>query len=127
MADGCSLYFTEKDIAQVEKSLQVGNKLDEVKTASNILNGRIINSVVDFKAILTNSKDPRNKIVEQLIQKALSNGKLSYSDEQKLMDALLTVLNVQENPQGLFQNPPKHQEHSLIGYWQLISTKEYKN
>jgi hypothetical protein len=108
MADGCNLYFTEKDIDQVEKSLQRGTHIDEVKAASNILNGRIINNVNDFKSILENPKDPRNKIVQQLLEKSLSNGKLTREDEWKLSNALNTVLDIQDNPQGLFDNPPKH-------------------
>jgi hypothetical protein len=108
MADGCSLYFTEKDIDQVENSLQKGNQVDEVKTASNILNGRIINNVDDFKSILADHNDPRHKIVQQLLEKSLSNGKLTSDDEWKLSQALKTVLDIQENPQGLFKNPPKY-------------------
>jgi hypothetical protein len=108
MADGCNLYFTEKDLDQVEKSLQKGNQIDEVKTASNILNGRIINSVDDFKSILANHNDPRHEIVQQLLEKSLSNGKLTRDDEWKLSKALSTVLDLQDNPQGLFSNPPKH-------------------
>lgn len=108
MAEGCNLYFTEKDLADVELSLQRGNKIDEVKTAGNILNGRIINSVDDFKSILNNPNDPRHKIVQQLLVKSLSNGKLTETDEWKLSKALNTVLNIQDNPQGLFDNPPKH-------------------
>lgn len=76
MADGCNLYFTEKDLVQVEKSLEKGCEIDEIKTASNILNGRIINNVDDFKNILANQDDPRNKIVQELLEKSLSNGKL---------------------------------------------------
>lgn len=109
MADGCSLYFTEKDLNQVEKSLTVGNQIDETKTARSILNGRVINSAEDFRAILADPDDPRHAIVQQLLEKALSNGKLNSADEAKLMSALLKVLNLQDNPQGLFQNPPKHQ------------------
>jgi len=108
MADGCNLYFTEKDLDQVEKSLQRGNQIDEVKTTSNILNGRIINSVDDFKSILANHNDPRHKIVQQLLEKSLSHGQLTRDDESKLSKALKTVLDVQKNPQGLFENPPKH-------------------
>ena len=108
MADGCNLYFTEKDIDQVEKSLEKGREIDEIKTASNILNGRIINNVDDFKNILVNKDDPRNKIVQELLEKSLSNGKLTQNDEWKLSKALNTVLHFQKNIQGLFENPPKH-------------------
>lgn len=108
MADGCNLYFTEKDIDQVEKSLEKGREIDEIKTASNILNGRIINNVDDFKNILANKDDPRNKIVQELLEKSLSNGKLTQDDEWKLSKALNTVLHFQKNIQGLFENPPKH-------------------
>jgi hypothetical protein len=108
MADGCNLYFTEKDIDQVEKSLGKGREIDEIKTASNILNGRIINNVDDFKNILENKDDPRNKIVQELLEKSLSNGKLTQDDEWKLSKALNTVLHFQKNIQGLFENPPKH-------------------
>ncbi|MDP3260543.1 MAG: hypothetical protein Q8M34_08155, partial [Thermodesulfovibrionales bacterium] len=72
MADGFNLYFTEKDLDQVENSLQRGNQTDEVKTASNILNGRIINNVDDFKSIRANQNDPRHKSVQQLLEKSLS-------------------------------------------------------
>lgn len=108
MADGCNLYFTEKDIDQVEKSLDKGREIDEIKTANNILNGRIINNVDDFKNILANKDDPRNKIVQELLEKSLSNGKLTQNDEGKLSKALNTVLHFQKNIQGLFENPPKH-------------------
>lgn len=108
MADGCNLYFTEKDIDQVEKSLEKGREIDGTKIASNILNGRIINNVDDFKNILANKDDPRNKIVQELLEKSLSNGKLTQDDERKLSKALNTVLHFQKNIQGLFENPPKH-------------------
>lgn len=108
MADGCNLYFTEKDIDQVEKSLEKGREIDEIKTASNILNGRIINNADDFKNILANKDDPRNKIVQELLEKSLSNGKLTQNDEWNLSKALNTVLHFQKNIQGLFENPPKH-------------------
>lgn len=108
MADGCNLYFTEKDIDQVEKSLEKGHQIDGIKAASNILNGSIQNNADDFKSILANKDDPRNKIVQELLEKSLSNGKLTKNDEWKLSKALYTVLNFQKNIQGLFENPPKH-------------------
>lgn len=108
MADGCNLYFTKKDLEQVEKSLQTGNKPNEVKTARNILNGKVINNVDDFKAILSNPNDTRHKIVQQLLEKSLSHGQLTRDDEFKLSKALKAVLNIQKNLQGLFENPPKH-------------------
>lgn len=109
MADGCNLYFTEKDLKQVEKSLDLGDEVSESKKASDILNGRIINSAEDFLKALDDPKDPRHAIIEQLIHKSLSNGKLRSSDEDKLAAALSMVLHFQKNPSGLFQNPPKTQ------------------
>ena len=38
----------------------------------------------------------------------MSQGKLTRDDEWKLPKALKTVLDFQKNPQGLFENPPKH-------------------
>jgi hypothetical protein len=108
MADGCNLYFTEKDLEKVEESLYKGSQFEDVKTASNILNGRLKNDVDDFKVILADPHDPRHEIVQQLLEKSLSNGKLTKNDEWKLPKALKTVLDIQKNPQGLFERIPKY-------------------
>ena len=67
MADGCNLHFTSRDLNQAEKSLIRGDEVSESKTASNILNGRIINSADKFIKIINNPKEQRHKITKKLI------------------------------------------------------------
>lgn len=80
----------------------------EVTTDRNILNCTLKNNVGNLKVILANSNDPRHNIFQELLEKSLSNGHLTRDDELKLAPALKTVLDIQKNPQGLFENPPKH-------------------
>lgn len=83
-------------------------RLDEITTARNILNSTLKNNVDGLKEILANPGEPRYKIVQELLAKSLSHGQLTRADELKLAPALRTVLYIQKNPQGLFENPPKH-------------------
>lgn len=108
MADGCNLYFTEKDLTDVEKSIDNKKVIDEGKFAANALDCLVKNDHADFLKVLENKSDPRNRIVQELLEKSLSNGKLTQDDEWNLSKALNTVLHFQKNIQGLFENPPKH-------------------
>lgn len=108
MADGCNLYFTKKDLEQVEKSLKVGVQPDEVKIARNILNSNLKNNVDDFKGILANPDDPKHRIVQILLVNSLGKNKVTKTEENLLPSALHTVLKDHPNPQGLFEKPPVH-------------------
>lgn len=111
MADGCNLYFTEKDIDQVEKSITKGfkeNEKEKIKEERENLNNIIKINVKEFKSILSNKNDQRHNMYQNVLEKVLSNGQLMKDDEWKLSKALNTVLDFQESVQGLFENPPKH-------------------
>ncbi|MDP2629778.1 MAG: hypothetical protein Q8P45_03745 [Candidatus Harrisonbacteria bacterium] len=78
----------------------------KIVSARNILDYAVRNKSSDLKAILANWNDPRHKTIQELLENSLSHGQLTRSDELKLVPALKTVLDLQNNPQGLFKNPP---------------------
>lgn len=86
---------------------KIMENVSEVTTARNILNSTLKNNVDGLKGILAKPGETRYKIVQELLAKSLSHGQLARNDELKLGPALKTVLDIQKNPQGLFENPPK--------------------
>lgn len=126
MADGCNLYFTEKDLIQVKESLHKGvswNYKEETRVASNILRGRLLNNVEDFKEILVSVFDSRKVIVQKLLEKSLSQGQLNLKDEAKLSQALLTLLEREQKVAPIFQ---KQKTKSEL-FENLISEKYNKD
>ena len=108
MADGCNLYFTERDLLNVEKSIDNRKVIDETKFAGNALNALLKNDPDKFINVLWDLKDPKHSIVQNLLTKSLSHGQLIKDDEWNLSKALNTVLDIQKDPQGLFEKPPKY-------------------
>jgi len=108
MADGCNLYFTEKDLVDVEKSIENQKVIDERKFAGNALACLLKKDPDKFIDVLWNHKDPKHVIVQNLLVKSLSHNQLIEQDEWKLSKALNTVLNIQKDPQGLFVKPPAY-------------------
>ena len=66
MADGCNLYFTEKDLADVKNSIAKKKVIDEGKFAANALDCLVKNNHVDFIKVLENRFDPRYELICKL-------------------------------------------------------------
>ena len=79
-----------------------------ITAARNTLNSALKYRASDLKTALANFNDPRHKAVQGLLEKALSHEQLTNEDELKLSSALKTVLDVQKNPQGLFEKAPSY-------------------
>ncbi len=106
MADGCNLYFTAEDLKDVERSIEAKKVVDEKKFAGTAMNCLLKKNPDKLIEVLLNTKDPKHDIIQNLLVKALSNGQLAREDEWNLSIALKTVLNFQNDPQGLFEKPP---------------------
>ncbi|MBK9300592.1 MAG: hypothetical protein IPN14_08295 [Bacteroidetes bacterium] len=109
MAEGCNLYFTEKDLIDVEESINnLKVNISPSKFASNALSAIIQRSPNSIIKSLQDSNDSKNELLKGLIFTSLNANKLHSSDKEKLIDSLIVVLKYEKNPIGLFSNPPKY-------------------
>ena len=107
MADGCNLYFTEKDLADVEKSIDNKKVIDEGKFAANALDCLVKNNHSDFLKVLENKSDPRHESICKLALESFGKGKVDVLEEAKIPIALKTVLKFTPHTTGLFSSPNK--------------------
>lgn len=106
MADGCNLYFTEKDLKDVESSIENKEVLNEGKFAANALDCLLKKNADKFINVLWDKNDPKHKMISNLTIKSLGEGKVSRSEEAKIPSALKSVLQFTKYPQGLFSKQP---------------------
>jgi hypothetical protein len=107
MADGCNLYFTEKDLHDVESSIDKGKVLNESKFAANALDCLLKKNPDEFIKVLENKSDPRHNSMSKLAIESFGKGKVSAIEEDKIPSALKTVLKFTPQPKGLFSSPLK--------------------
>lgn len=125
MAEGCNLYLTRSDIKQVKKAVDVGQKTEVSKISREILNATFKNERQKFMNVLSNKNHPSHKLTKELLVKSLGEDKVTKSEENRLTDALYTVLKNHPNPQGLFKNPPKYRgpgADAMSHPYELLST-----
>lgn len=107
MADGCNLYFTEKDLHNVESSIDRGKVLDESKFAANALDCLTQNDPKECIKILGDKTDPRHDAVSNLAIESFGKGKIDITEEVKIPSALREILKFTPNTTGLFKNPSR--------------------
>ena len=108
MADGCNLYFTEKDLRDVESSIENKEVLNEGKFAANALDCLLKKDADKFINVLWDKNDPKHKMISNLTIKSLGEKKVSRSEEEKIPSALKSVLQFTKHPQGLFEKQPTY-------------------
>ncbi len=102
MADGFNLYFTEKDLHDLESSIDKGSVLNEGIFAANALDCLLKKDVDKFINILWDENNPKHQMMAKLAIKSMGNGKVSYSEEAKIPSALRSILEFTKDPTGLF-------------------------
>lgn len=107
MADGCNLYFTEKDLHDVESSIDKGKVLDESKFAANALDCLTHKDPKECIKVLSDKSDPRHDAVSKLTIESFGKGKLDVVEEAKIPSAVKEILKFTPNTTGLFKHPPK--------------------
>ncbi len=106
MADGCNLYFTEKDLKDVESSLENHKVLNEGRFAANALDCLLKQDPDKFIRTLNDKNDPKHEMIFKMTLKSMGMGKVSSSEEMKIPSALKSVLKFTKNPTGLFTKQP---------------------
>lgn len=107
MADGCNLYLTEKDLNDVESSIDKGKTIDESNFAANALDCLTEKNPDSFIRVLGNKSDPRHDSLAKLTIESFGKGKLGIVEETKIPTAVKEILKFTPNTTGLFKNPPK--------------------
>ena len=107
MADGCNLYFTEKDLHDVESSIDKGKVLDESKLAANVLDCLTEKNPDSFIKVLENKSDPRHDLLSKLTIESFGKGKVGVMEEARIPGAVKEILKFTPNTTGLFKNPSK--------------------
>ena len=116
---GCGNEISRWDAEAIDRSRSGKNMAPDSKiieqmervrteTARQALEMAVKSRVPELKAILGNPEDPRYKTVQGLLEKTLSNGKLTDVDESRLASALKTVLDSNDTPNGLFAKLPEY-------------------
>lgn len=107
MADGCNLYLTEKDLNDVESSIDKGKVIDESKFAANALDCLTEKYPESLIKVLDNKLDPRHDSLTKLTIESFGKGKLGIIEESKLPSAVKEILKFTLDTTGLFKHPPK--------------------
>jgi hypothetical protein len=125
MAEGCNLYSTRSDIKQLKDARNIGQKPGIGEIARDILNTTLTNDRQEFMNVLRDKNHPHHKITQNLLVNSLGKDKVTKQEENRLPEALLTVLKDHHNPHGLFAKPQKYRgpgAEEMKHPYELLST-----